>query len=461
MPPACLGVAVCLLVLGPDDGAPEGFAAAATLAESSRPHGGGVEATRPLGRETRARRPGSAPAPPASPPERHGARPRRLPAWQAGPVVDDHRASPAAAEVAAAEERPAHWGRLLLRVQSEADQRLESFRVRLERSPGGAEPEAWELPAAQLAREGDRHALDLDAGRYLVTVSALGWIASTPELIGVGGGVEVALEVELSRAVELAGRVELPATLGSPEVVLELRHQPLAGQPGAPSRWEASPPLEPGGAFTLRDVPPGLYQVRAGLRADPAWRSDWARCELRGEGEPSLPLAPLRLRQLEPGLTGVVRGRDRFPVAGVEVRVGDEVVETDAEGAFTLYALEGSLALVELSSPGFVTARRTVSLGVAPPALEVELTPTGEVRGSVVGAGAGARVVLLHRQGPDRFDSRAQLTDAAGRYAFSDLPAGSYVVLVGPRVDAQQADAGTWVEVGPGQRQVVQPLEPL
>jgi hypothetical protein len=136
-------------------------------------------------------------------------------------------------------------------------------------------------------------------------------------------------------------------------------------------------------------------------------------------------------------LAGSVRSADSgAPITGAIVVVTDlrgdvlATATTDEKGEFTVIDLVQGPVTVAIGSPRYRPSAQTVEIaGVGTTRIEVELRPGAHVRGTVRAGEAplsDARVTLVDNAG----NVIATITTGTdGRYAFSDLDAGTYTVI--------------------------------
>jgi len=253
------------------------------------------------------------------------------------------------------------------------------------------------------------------------------------------GSVWAGVERRDGASVETGG--EMDRWLGS----FSLQLQPAAGtrvavmaQAGATEWDERREGLVDG---TLEQRLPGGHVLRLRVRAFP-----WAEA---GRRRPLVYLdwsVPLHLPLGRDGAAGAVSGRvvdqeTGRPVADALVRVGDRAVVTDARGRWAVAGLAPGGYSVEID-PVSVGVGRVV---VRPDALKVDVAGGREqpveigvsraarVEGRIQvsdpeeGDGAVGGAVVEIRRGGER---RRRLTDAGGRFLFSDLPPGEWTVAV-------------------------------
>jgi outer membrane protein OmpA-like peptidoglycan-associated protein len=136
---------------------------------------------------------------------------------------------------------------------------------------------------------------------------------------------------------------------------------------------------------------------------------------------------------IEGHLTGMVRsGKGAAPVPGAIVAVAGRPrarVATDPDGSFESGALPPGPTALEVSAPGFESAKLSAVVSTSKVAeLEVTLTPkvsTGNVRGRVADGGGHGLEASVKFLGPDNFEARS---DASGAYSAA-LPVGTYKVM--------------------------------
>ncbi|MBV9108705.1 MAG: carboxypeptidase regulatory-like domain-containing protein, partial [Gemmatimonadetes bacterium] len=186
---------------------------------------------------------------------------------------------------------------------------------------------------------------------------------------------------------------------------------------------------------------PGGHTLRLRVRAFP-----WAE---PGRRAPLVFLdwsVPLGLPIGRNGSAGAVSGRvldqeTGRPVTGALVRVGDRAVVTDGRGRWAVTGLPPGEYAVEIDPVSIGVGR----IAVRPDALKVQVAGGHEhevevgvaraakVEGRIAitypedGTGGVAGAVIELRHGDDR---RRRVTDADGRFLFSDLPPGDWTVAV-------------------------------
>jgi protocatechuate 3,4-dioxygenase beta subunit len=154
----------------------------------------------------------------------------------------------------------------------------------------------------------------------------------------------------------------------------------------------------------------------------------------------------------EPEPMAARRGEAGSPVGGAAASPPGSsesaVALTDAAGAFTLRGLVAGRHRLRVEGPAVLTAE--VRFVEAPQAgARILVSRRAEVRGVVTDGGAaaaGVQVRLLPLGAPA---SLAALTDAAGRFAFRDLPEGRFRVWAARGERAAPSQAADRVGVGP------------
>lgn len=273
--------------------------------------------------------------------------------------------------------------------------------------------------------------LRLKPGRYEVVFRAPGHVPSDPQLVSLQPGQATPLPPPaLYPARELRGRVEgVPSGLDPSQVQLE-----VVASVAPPLDRRGLRACAPDGRFTLPELPPGTYRVRArALVAREAYFSPWtdARAEARESGrESSLRLGLVRV---QPVLQGRVVDARGAALGGATVRVEREEATSDAHGDYVLYGLPLGAAWVEAEAPGFLSLRRPVTLGSA---LDLSLQPVSVVEGQLTDANgapaASAPVVLCQLHDDGARTSQSAQTDADGRFRFAPVLPGTYALSDAP-----------------------------
>jgi outer membrane protein OmpA-like peptidoglycan-associated protein len=137
---------------------------------------------------------------------------------------------------------------------------------------------------------------------------------------------------------------------------------------------------------------------------------------------------------LEGHLSGVVKSsKGGAPVPGAIVAVAGRPrarVATDPDGSFESGALPPGPAAIEVTAPGFESAKATAVVSTTSVAeLQVTLTPkvmTGNVRGKVADGGGRGLEASVKFLGAENFEAKS---DASGSFSAA-LPVGTYKVMV-------------------------------
>ncbi|MBL8862782.1 MAG: hypothetical protein JNK02_12350 [Planctomycetes bacterium] len=269
-----------------------------------------------------------------------------------------------------------------------------------------------------------------------------------PAPVEAQAGASAPAELPAPATAALSGSLTVPAGATAPaRFHVSLLRRVRLPEVSQPERREFAGTL----SFTLEGLRPGSYEV---LVEAPGFavarRTD---VEILPAGPTSIEFALAAER--------VVRGRvvdaqDRGPLAGavvlVEELVPAQVVPfdvdaataawlscavTEADGSFTLPGLGAAPATLRVSAAG--RAARWIPVSATPAELElaeIELGPGGAVQGRVArgdGSPWSGALVIASRMGAGVFGERMSFgltrSDAAGRYALTDLPPGGYVVF--------------------------------
>jgi len=185
------------------------------------------------------------------------------------------------------------------------------------------------------------------------------------------------------------------------------------------------------GRYTFSELAPGTYVVvptGAGLAFDPASRSVTV--------PPSTTTADFSARSQTYTISGVIRNATGTPLSGIGVSLYQAGVlkrtgVTNAEGRYTFGELTAGAYLVLPAASGhsFDPASRSVTVGPSTTtadftAAAVPSTISGVIK-TVGGTVAPGLTVNLYQAGVLK---QTALTDAEGRYTFSEVVAGTYVV---------------------------------
>jgi hypothetical protein len=213
---------------------------------------------------------------------------------------------------------------------------------------------------------------------------------------------------------------------GAPVERALVRIRPAASmpdaQPGAATLTDAD------GTFRLSDLPPGTWDLSAHVGGDSPQVAVATGVVVAGSGTADAGILVLGAGAT---LTGTVRVEGTgTPVAGASVTVagagsGPVPAVTSADGTYLLEALPAGPVEVHVDADGYLGS---VAAGAG--TLDIDLRPAGAISGLVRQSTgeplAGVSVVLS-----GGMVTAAGVTDGSGRYAFSDLPDGTYSLLVG------------------------------
>jgi hypothetical protein len=176
------------------------------------------------------------------------------------------------------------------------------------------------------------------------------------------------------------------------------------------------------GAFTFTGVSAGTYQVSAfssGFTFTPASQTVQV-----GPDQSGIDFTGLSNQTPTYSLSGTVR-LGGSGLAGVTVTTGSKSTTTAANGSYTFVGLEQGSYLVTPSQAGYTFTPATRQVTLNSNSLGVDFTAavaTYSVSGTVRLQGAGLPGVTVSAGG------RSVLTDGAGRYVFTGLTAGTYLV---------------------------------
>ena len=268
----------------------------------------------------------------------------------------------------------------------------------------------------------------LTSGDYLLGASAPGLLLEgEPVAVTVASVPAPPVELVLTSGEEIAGRV-----LGVPNT--ELLRIRISAHAAGPARVSRTAVPGPDGRYRLTGLPPGRWIVTAFAETGRNARSE---VEVDKGG------GPYRL-DLDVGggltLTGSVR-LDGEPLAGASIAItgagsgvrppGGAYVETAFDGTFRAEGLEPGEYQLAVGMGGSVLGRRELTI-TGDDQIHLDLTAAA-VSGRVVDAGgepvAGASVIasVEGQPSPETMSGMTD-TDSAGRFAFSHLAPGRYVV---------------------------------
>ncbi|WNG22069.1 PDZ domain-containing protein [Cystobacter fuscus] len=295
-------------------------------------------------------------------------------------------------------------------------------------------------------------------GAYLLSAAAEGHGPARREVDRPAGEVETAVELSLSAAVELRGRV-IAAGRGEPVPLAELSLRPYT-EALRPTSRAVDVPEETAvtianahGHFTFSGLSPGRYALTAEAPGHSRRTVRLVTVPSAGELEVELWSASV--------LEGFVVGENGQPVEGAEVlalgRTQVPHVTTSATGAFSLEVANGTWLLAARHGErlGRVPGLLSVGPGETRGELRITLGTGSGLTGSVTEAASGAPVpgasLVASPAGEDGEVSRTT-ADSEGRYTFN-LPPGEYdVVALAPRLSRGVRAA---LVVVPGQRVAV------
>ena len=277
---------------------------------------------------------------------------------------------------------------------------------------------------------------------------AIEFAAATPVELGAGAQVR-GLEIRLHKVpvFRVSGKVVNAVTgeAGSGTVVNLFRQGEV---PGISAR---STGLSDG-KFSFNDVSPGSYVLETKSTAEPEDRPPMVGRQIISVGGRDLNGVVLELR---PGieLSGAVIVEGSPPSAWPEITLTPtegldyptDFAKIDANGRFTVTGLEPApyrLNIGSVSPPLFVNAIRFNGreMGNEPidlastqkGSLEIVISDrvsslTGVVNDSAGPAGPGI-LVVAHRRTPGQIQTRVAQTDDSGRFSFTNLPPGEYIL---------------------------------
>lgn len=294
------------------------------------------------------------------------------------------------------------------------------------RDDGGPVPPA--AFAVTTGADGVAGFADLSAGDWRLVTAAPGLATDLRAVTLPEDGAETTVDVRLSPACELRGRVL--DGVGRPVADAVVRIGP-AGDGGVDPRAHPCPGTRRAktgadGGFTLPALPPGTWLLAARTPAG----DETAPVTVR---VPAVDLIDLVVSALPRGeITGrILEGESGDPVAGVRLTAGGAEALSGADGRYRLVGVPAGTARVTIFAPAWRTPMppvRTIRLEAgATAAVDFFLSRGGGVAGRVTGPDgpvAGATVVATAASGPP-VGGRAA-SDSDGRYEITGLAAGSY-----------------------------------
>ncbi|OJH34580.1 carboxypeptidase regulatory-like domain-containing protein [Cystobacter ferrugineus] len=392
------------------------------------------------------------------------------PAERAPSPIPTARRVPLAGGLASTEEAPratplletpalSSEGAFVVRVVAEG-RPLEGARVQayLRGPDEGTGQVHWLRAGAGTTGPGGTLRLPAAPGAYLLSAAAEGHGPARREVDRPAGEMETAVELSLSAAVELRGRV-IAAGRGEPVPLAELSLRPYTEALRPTSRAVELPEetavtvANAHGHFTFSGLSPGRYALTAEAPGHSRRTMRLVTVPFAGELEVGLWSASV--------LEGFVVGEDGQPVEGAEVlalgRTQVPHVTTSATGAFSLEVANGTWLLAARHGErlGRVPGLLSVGPGETRGELRITLGSGSGLTGSVTEAASGAPVpgarLVASPAGEDGEVSRTA-ADSEGRYTFN-LPPGEYdVVALAPRLSRGVRAA---LVVVPGQRVAV------
>lgn len=297
---------------------------------------------------------------------------------------------------------------------------------------------------------------------YDLIVISVGIGAPGPRREGVVAPAE-GLDVVVPAKGRISGRV-VDAQSGGPVTDFEVSAAPdrggsggmrimIGGPGGGRNRMRASVRSEDG-SFTLDDIPPGTWVVNVEARGYQASRAAGV-VVAEGQSVEGVQVRATRGTLLRGRVLDARSGRG-VPDVGVQAQpaggapgglamndpFGGGGIATDADGAFEIEGLSAGKYVLTTQHPEYPEASLAVEVGAGTTPAEIRLVPGGSLGGSVLSetrrplAGAGVSLVPAgeagFRGGP--FDeSKATVTDEAGRFRFDHLGAGRYRVAASLR----------------------------
>jgi thermitase len=261
---------------------------------------------------------------------------------------------------------------------------------------------------------GEYAVADVPPGTYQVTASKEGYESSSLTVTVSEGNTALA-DLALTRVIVLGTVTGTVTAAGS--------GSSIAG--ATVTDGTRTTTTDASGEYTIANVPPGTYQVRAS-------KSGYESSSLTVTvSEGNTALADLSLtRIIVPGtITGsVTDAGSGSPIAGAMVTDSTRTATTDASGEYTMADVSPGTYEVTASKSGYESSSLTVTVLEGNTALaDLALTRVivlGTVTGTVTDAGSGSPIA-----GAVVTDStRTTTTDASGEYTIANVPPGTYQV---------------------------------
>lgn len=240
---------------------------------------------------------------------------------------------------------------------------------------------------------------------------------------------------------------------GGLDFVFEIVHQTGRKKNPFTSTKRINQPASFDGSFTLKDMDPGRYKVRASFQQKPEYASKWSEFELKPGGSMEI---RLEMAKQMMSVSGSVVDYSGNRIAGVKVRCQTVECLTDEKGDFQLYGLPKGFQIVRFEKEGYSRgSREVVVVETHTQRMLQRLSQYGVVIGRVVGAGnealGGVRVLLTNKNPSRDGEIVTARTNDQGWYRFDKVEAGPYSIMAGssdeknsPRVNVK---AGKTVRV--------------
>ncbi len=301
----------------------------------------------------------------------------------------------------------------------------------------GAQVQAQDLAngqsySAETDPEGYYRILGLADSSYQVSLEAEGYIAPEMQVAEVLAGHETTTSFSLVTGGGVAGKI-LSRT-GVPVSGATVRAFSLSGSPGRTTTSGAS------GEYTLAGLAPGAYEILASAVS---------------HGAAAVPNVAVIAGEIRPGvdltltspatLAGkVLDATTAQPIWGASVALDERSADyasavTDASGLYTLTGAAPGARKVWVWAEGYQEQILSVTLNPgAQTSLNVSLQPLASISGTVRQAGGNslvnAPVMLTSTNGVILMST----TDAQGKFAFGNLPDGTYTLAVEPANGLEQ-----------------------
>lgn len=292
---------------------------------------------------------------------------------------------------------------------------------------------AYDYSAEALGVDGSgRMRVDLAPGRWAIYGKSPGYSETDKMFVTVKANLTQKAYLKFLSLGKISG-VVIGDGGGGLDYVFELVHQTGRKKNPFTSTKRINQPASFDGSFTLKDMNPGRYKVRASFQQKPEYASKWTEFELKPGGSMEI---RLEMAKQMMSVSGSVVDYSGNRVPGVKVRCQTVECLTDEKGDFQLYGLPKGFQIVRFEKDGYSRgSREVVVVDTHTQRMLQRLSQYGVVIGRIVGTGnepaAGVRVLLTNKN-PDREGEIVTArTNDQGWYRFDKVEAGPYSIGTG------------------------------